>query len=653
MRDDSNTVINSSCSPWSRVWSRLQNAVRAKIPFAPAEPAANLVARINDLEADTVSLTDEGLRERSLSLRFRSRSGDSTESLTCEAFALVREACRRAVAMRHYDVQLLGGAALARRRMAEIQTGEGKTLTASLPLYLYALSGKGAQLATVNDYLAERDHDILRRPFELLGLSVGLVKTSTSAAERRKAYRRDVTYGTGKEFGFDFLKDRLALRRHGLKETDGAAEAITVQRAPHFVLVDEADCVLIDDAVTPLIIGSGPSAASQVRVDAFRWAAGATSQFREQEHFMVDPQNPREVVLTAVGCQLVRRLPTDEIAAYFAMPELYEFIERALAVNREYRRDRHYVVNDGEIVIIDESTGRMADGRRWQDGIHEALEAKEGVDIEINDGHAARVTVQHYFLRYPHLAGMTGTIASSRYEVAKIYKLRTASIPTHRPVARKEWPTRILGTAAAKWAAVTDEVRELQSAGRPVLIGTRSIDKSEALSEVLRQAGIAHVVLNARHVRSEAAIVAEAGQTRRVTVATNMAGRGTDIRLAPEALEAGGLHVIGTELHDARRIDRQLIGRCGRQGDPGTYRQYLALDDDVFKTAWPRRAARIASRGAKSSGPFEKLLPLFVRAQRRIESRNTRQRKGMLHREKQRSKDYDKIGFDYYLDCPE
>jgi len=616
-------------------------------------PVQGIVGRINDLEPGLLPLADDELRERSRALSFRSRCGESTTSLLPEAYALIREACRRTLSMRHYDVQLRGGIAMEQSCLAEIQTGEGKTLTAALPLYLHGLSGKGAQLATVNDYLAERDCSILRKPLSMLGLSVGLVLTETSPDERRLAYRCDTTYGTGKEFGFDFLKDRLALRQAGA-EGDGSGGADLMQRPPHFILVDEADCVLIDDAVTPLIIGASPTPTAQIRAEAFRWANEAVERFEDGKHFLPDEQDRRDVVLTAEGCQLARQMPKPDVMEYFGMPEIYEFVERALRVRREYLRDRHYVVHEDEIVIIDESTGRAAEGRRWQDGIHEAIEAKEGLDVQVNEGHAARVTVQHYFLRYPQLAGMTGTIASSRREVRKVYKLRTVVIPTHRPPRRIEWPTRIFGSAEAKWGAVAAEVREVIESGRAVLIGTKSIDKSVALSERLQEAGILHDVLNAHHVAREADIVAAAGQRGRVTVATNMAGRGTDIRLAEDVHAAGGLHVIGTELHDARRIDRQLIGRCGRQGDPGTFRQYLALDDDILKLALsPRRAMKLRKLGLDSSGPFERYIKIFRRAQRRVEARNSRQRGAMLYRERERQKSYEKIGFDYYLDCPD
>jgi preprotein translocase subunit SecA len=629
----------------TRLWPQLVASTPLRRLFSARE--GELLQQIDGWEVTLAAAGGDDLRQRSLALRFRAECGEPLEGLLAEAFALVREACRRVLGMRHYASQLRGGIALARRRLAEIPTGEGKTLTAALPLYAHALSGRGAQLATVNDYLARRDFELIREPLEMLGLSVGVVLTDTEVSRRRQAYRCDVTYGTGKEFGFDFLKDRLARRVAG----DGDEG---LQRAPHFILVDEADCVLIDDAVTPLIIGAGPDEESRRRAEIFRWACAAAAQFREQEDFLPDPREPREVVLTVAGCQLVRRLPKPQAVAAGGVTELYEYVERALRVEREFRRDVHYVVQDGEIVIIDESTGRAAEGRRWQAGIHEALEAREGLEVRVNEGHAARVTVQHFFLRYPHLAGMTGTIASSRREIRRIYKLSTAVIAPHRPVARREWPVRVFGYAAAKWAAVTAEVADVAAQGRPVLIGTRTIEQSERLSAQLQEAGVVHTVLHARHVAQEAAIVAEAGRPGRVTVATNMAGRGTDIKLSAEALAAGGLHVIGTELHDARRTDRQLIGRCGRQGDPGSFRQFVALDDELFRIAGPpRRAAALKALGATTAEWPAARFQWFLRAQRKIERRQAAQRRAMLDRETERKKSYDRIGFDYYLDCPD
>ncbi len=602
------------------------------------------------------------LRKSSLSLRYRAKSGEALASLLPEAFALVRVAAQRAVGMRHYDVQMLGGIALFHGMIAEMDTGEGKTLTATCPLYLHALLGKGSHLATVNDYLAQRDAEQMGPIYELLGMTVGCVQSQDSQDDRRKAYGADITYGTAKEFGFDFLRDRLLLRRLGRNAADflglGSSQRWDdtgdkpVQRGAHFVLVDEADSVLIDEARTPLIIGSLGDEARQATVAMFQWAAEVAPQFVEDEHFEVDED--KKVELTLAGRQLVRSLPKNEWIRRAGLVDLYDYVERAIKVYRDFHRDQQYVVRDGEIVIVDEYTGRLGEGRKWRDGIHQAIEAKEKVEITVPTGQAARITVQDLFLRYRFLAGMTGTAMSAVKEFRKIYKMRVVRIPTNRPVQRKALPTRVFGSGEAKWEAILQEVRQMHEAGRPVLVGTRSIDKSILLSELLKAAGIPHQVLNAHEVAQEAEIVAEAGHARRVTVATNMAGRGTDIKLGEGVAEKGGLHVICTEMHDARRIDRQLYGRCGRQGDPGTYRQYLALDDEILRTAHgPVYAERMIQRGARQSGELSGLAGLFRRAQRKVERKHFRDRNVLLYHERERKKMQREMGQDPYLDTAE
>ena len=602
------------------------------------------------------------LRKSSLSLRYRAKSGEALASLLPEAFALVRVAAQRAVGMRHYDVQMLGGIALFHGMIAEMDTGEGKTLTATCPLYLHALLGKGSHLATVNDYLAQRDTEQMGPIYELLGMTVGCVQSQDSQDDRRKAYAADITYGTAKEFGFDFLRDRLLLRRLGRNAADflglGSSQRWDdtgdkpVQRGAHFVLVDEADSVLIDEARTPLIIGSLGDEARQATVAMFQWAADVAPQFVEDEHFEVDED--KKVELTLAGRQLVRSLPKNEWIRQAGLVDLYDYMERAIKVYRDFHRDQQYVVRDGEIVIVDEYTGRLGEGRKWRDGIHQAIEAKEKVEITVPTGQAARITVQDLFLRYRFLAGMTGTAMSAVKEFRKIYKMRVVRIPTNRPVQRKALPTRVFGSGEAKWEAILQEVRQMHEAGRPVLVGTRSIDKSILLSELLKAAGIPHQVLNAHEVAQEAEIVAEAGHARRVTVATNMAGRGTDIKLGEGVAEKGGLHVICTEMHDARRIDRQLYGRCGRQGDPGTYRQYLALDDEILRTAYgPAYAERMIRRGARQSGERSGLAGLFRRAQRKVERKHFRDRNVLLYHERERKKMQREMGQDPYLDTAE
>jgi preprotein translocase subunit SecA len=621
-----------------------------------------LLPRIAAYEPELERLSIGEIRKRSLSLRYRARSHEPLWQLLPESFALVREASRRTIGLRHFDVQMLGGIAMHDHSIAEMQTGEGKTLTATLPLYLHALVGKGVHLATVNDYLARRDAEWMGPIYELLGLTVGVIETQMHSPARRKAYACDVTYGTAKEFGFDFLRDRLLLRRLGEGATDFLGSMLgyapqahgdtPVQREPHFALVDEADSVLIDDAGTPLIISALPTDEEKLAAACFRWSAQAASQFEEDIHYEYDHEH-RTAELTLAGRQLARSLPQPEPIQAVGMPTIYEYLERAIKVEREYIRDRHYVVVDGEVQIVDEFTGRIAEGRKWRDGIHQAVEAKDQLEVTTAAGQAARVTVQDFFLRYKHLAGMTGTAITSARELAKIYKLRVVTIPTNRPAIRNAQPTRIFGTAAAKWAAIVDEVRELHQQGRPLLIGTRSIDKSEHLSRMLSAAGIEHRVLNAHQIAQEAEIIAQAGQHRHVTVSTNMAGRGTDIRLGDGVADMGGLHVICTEMHDAARIDRQLIGRCGRQGDPGTYRQYLALDDEILLHGLgPDTSEPLKELGATADGPLDRYVRLFRRAQRKIERQKFQQRRVLLYHEKERRKSQQHMGQDPYLDSP-
>jgi len=623
-----------------------------------------LVRKINDMEPQFQALSDSDLRKTSLSLRYRARSGEPLDHLLPEAYALVREAARRTINMRHFDVQILGGIAMFHRSIVEMATGEGKTLTATLPMYLYSLVGKGCLLATVNDYLAKRDAEWMGPIYEVLGVSVGCIQTQMSQEERRKAYACDVTYGTAKEFGFDFLRDRLLLRRIREGQTDllGAMLAETgkswrgdqpVQREPFFALVDEADSILIDEARTPLIISALPTEEELLAVKCFEWAAKVVHEFVEDIDFEYDHEK-RTYYLTREGRRKARNLPKPPEMAAVGMYHIYEYIERAIKVEREFHRDRQYVVRNGEIVIVDEFTGRLAEGRKWRDGIHQAVEAKEGVKITVQTGDAARITIQDFFLRFKHLAGMTGTARDSAAELRRIYKCDVIPIPTNRPVIRQEWPTRIFGTEEAKWAAIVEEVVELHKQGRPVLIGTRSIDKSEYLSRLLTERGIEHQVLNAHHLAKEAEIVAQAGLMGKVTVSTNMAGRGTDIKLGPGVAELGGLHVICTEMHDSRRIDRQLIGRCARQGDPGTYRQFLSLEDEILEHGFgPKKARKYKELGrANPQGPFDHLVGLFRRAQRRIERQHFRQRRALLYFERERKKMQRQMGQDPYLDSP-
>ncbi|MFO0190237.1 MAG: preprotein translocase subunit SecA [Planctomycetia bacterium] len=629
----------------------------------PAITAATwrTVDRIDALAGEMEGKSDAALRRLARSLSYRAKAGEPADDLLVETFAATREAGRRSLGMRHYDVQLLAGVALVHGSIVEMQTGEGKTLVATLPLVLYALAGKGAHLATVNDYLAKRDAEWMEPIYQALGLSVGIVQSQMDFDERRKAYACDVTYGTAKEFGFDFLKDRLMNREITEGRGDlgamltGKAESATaklLQRPYWFALVDEADNVLIDEARTPLIIASPPGEAQAVQQALFQFAARAAESLERDEDFEYDVQK-QTCELLGRGRSRVRALERPELLDAVSLLAIYEAVERALRAKQAFVRDRQYVVRDDKIVIIDEFTGRAAEGRTWRDGLHQAVEAKEGVEITVPSGHAARITIQDLFARWPHLAGMTGTIATSAPEISRTYGVAVATVPTNRPAIRRRLPAVVSADQAEKFARIVAEVQEMHAVGRPVLIGTRSIDKSEELSRLLTEAGLAHTVLNARQIEKEAEIVALAGQRGQITVSTNMAGRGTDIKLGEGVYDMGGLHVICTELHDSARIDRQLIGRCGRQGDPGTWRQYVSLDDEILVAGFgPKRAKRIAaSMRARLGGNPERLVATFKRAQQRVEARHVRQRRVLEYVERQRAEAHIQMSQDPYLDA--
>ena len=630
-----------------------------------------MVDQIESLEADMKALDDTKLRRLGRSLSYRARAGEPPDDLLIETFAATREAGRRTLGMRHYDVQLLAGIALVHGSIVEMQTGEGKTLVATLPLMLYALSRRGAQLATVNDYLARRDAEWMEPIYKALGLSVGIVESEMDFDARRTAYAKDLTYGTAKEFGFDFLKDRLMQRE--LKEgrvnlgatllgEAQSGESKLLQRPYWFVLVDEADNVLIDEARTPLIISSPdgePGEREQRKAALFMFARDVAAEMEEDVHYEYDPQK-RSAELLGVGRSSVRAAERPRLVDSVSMLEMYDAVELALRARIAFIRDRQYVVRDKEdepgqeVVIIDEFTGRIAEGRSWRDGLHQAVEAKEGIEVKAGrGGHAARITIQDLFARWPHLAGMTGTIATSAGEIARTYEVGIAVVPTNRPAIRERLTPVVCRDYQEKMGQIVEDIAEVHATGRPILIGTRSIDKSEDLSKLLTAAGLPHTVLNARNVATEAEIVAAAGGHGQITVSTNMAGRGTDIKLGEGVTDLGGLHVICTELHDSARIDRQLVGRCGRQGDPGTWRQFLALDDDILVEGYgPKRASRIARRlsGQLRANP-ERLVAFFQRAQQRVEARHRRQRRALEYMERQKAESHIQMSQDPYLDA--
>ena len=633
--------------------------------------AYRLVDRIESLEPEMRAIDDARLKRLGRALGYRARSGEATDDLLVETFAATREAGRRTLGMRHFDVQLLAGIALVRGAIVEMQTGEGKTLVATLPLVLYSLAGRGAHLATVNDYLARRDAEWMQPIYEALGLSVGIVESQMEFDARRKAYAKDVTYGTAKEFGFDFLKDRLMQREvqegranlgASLTGTASNSGLKPLQRPYWFALVDEADNVLIDEARTPLIISSPEGEAGERerrKVAVFAFARDVAATLEEDKHFEYDQQK-RSAELLGVGRSAVRAAQRPPLVESTSMLELYEAVELALRARIAFLRDRQYIVREKEdrsgqeVVIIDEFTGRIAEGRTWRDGLHEAVMVKEHIEVKKGKGgHAARITIQDLFARWPHLAGMTGTIATSAGEIARTYDVAIAIVPTHKPAIRKRLPAVVCRDYDEKLSRIVEEIQEVHATGRPILVGTRSIDKSEDIAKRLAAAGLQHTVLNAHNVAIEAGIVSSAGGRGQITVSTNMAGRGTDIRLGDGVAELGGLHVICTELHDSARIDRQLVGRCGRQGDPGTWRQFLALDDDILAEAYgPKRAKRITRRLESAlSGNTEGLVRLFKRAQQRVEARHRRQRKLLEYVERQKAEAHIQMSSDPYLDA--
>jgi preprotein translocase subunit SecA len=619
---------------------------------------APIVQRINELEPEMSRLSDTQLAELTPKFRERLAAGETLDDLLPEAFAAVREISKRVLNMRHFDVQLVGGVVLHRGRIAEMKTGEGKTLVATLPAYLNALEGKGVHIVTVNDYLAGRDADWMGKIYRALGLSVGCIQHPLDDQERKAAYAADITYGTNNELGFDYLRDNM---KYDLDDC--------VQRGFNFAIVDEVDSILIDEARTPLII-SGPAEES---TDKYFKVDRIVPRLRRDIDFQVD-EKARTVNLTEEGVEKAEKL--------LAVGNLYEpqnmdwvhHTYQALKAHLLFKRDVDYMVKDGEVVIVDEFTGRLMPGRRYSDGLHQALEAKENVKIERENQTLATITFQNYFRMYQKLAGMTGTAETEAEEFYKIYKLEVNVIPTNRPLIRTEYPDIIYRTEREKYNAVVDEIKGLYEKGRPVLVGTISIEKSEKLSALLKRQGIPHVVLNAKYHAKEAEIVAQAGRKKAVTIATNMAGRGTDILLGgnPEALtvqtfrekgsnpltlpkeeqtriqehwkevcareheevvQMGGLHILGTERHEARRIDNQLRGRSGRQGDPGSSRFYLSLEDDLMRIfASDRISGIMQTLGMDEGIPIEsKLITRQIeRAQKQVEARNFEIRKHLL-----------------------
>lgn len=605
-------------------------------------------------------MTDDKLERYSLELRWRAKSGEPLKKILPEAYALVRESAWRVLKMEHFPVQLMGGIALFEGGIAEMQTGEGKTLTAVLPAYLRALMGKGCHVITVNDYLAKRDSEIMGPVFNKLGLSVGCITSDMEDEDRRIAYSLDVTYGTANEMGFDFLRDRI---RIGASAPGQLEQAITnhknsgkeplVQRGNYFALIDEADSVLIDEARTPLIIGLiQPNDAASVNL--FRWSNRATHQLESEVDYVYEPKK-RSSYLTDSGCRKVLLMAKPSLLDSIDTERIYKQVEQSLVARFGFLRDRDYVVVDEEVVIVDESTGRMMEGRKWQDGLHQSIEAQEHVPITAATGQAARITVQSFFQNYVHLAGMTGTAALAEKEIRKTYKVSVTSIPTHRPCIRAGSQARIFKTMQDKRMAVVEEIERLRLKRCPILVGTPSVEASEALGDLLAMKAIPHQILNAKYHEQEAEIVRKAGEPARVTIATNMAGRGTDILLKDDVRANGGLHVIATEMHTSARIDRQLIGRSARQGDPGHYQFFLSLEDELLRCLELSQLEKLAkSAKADKNGELSAgWLSFFKSTQNFLEKLHRKQRRDMLKQEKNRIEMFHKMGLDPYLEWTE
>ena len=577
----------------------------------------SVVDRINALEPKMQGLTDDKLVGMTRQFKERLAAGETLDDLLPEAFAVVREGSRRVLGMRHFDVQLIGGMCLHDGRIAEMRTGEGKTLVATLPVYLNALTGKGVHMVTVNDYLAKRDSEWMGRLYRFLGLSVGLIAHDMDFPERKFAYGCDVTFGTNNEFGFDYLRDNMVIDERQM-----------VQRPLHYAIVDEVDSILIDEARTPLII-SGPG---QKSTDIYVKMAHAVATLKEGTDYKVDEKQKTISPADSAVPKIEKLIGVKNLYA----PENIEYSHCFMAALRAkalMKRDRDYIVKDGEVVIVDEFTGRVMPGRRFSDGLHQAIEAKEGVKVQRESQTLATITFQNYFRMYDKLAGMTGTAKTEEDEFLKIYNLPVIVVPTNKPVRRIDYPDVIYKTKRAKYKAVGRAVSEIHAKGQPTLIGTTSITQSEELSDILKHLGIPHNVLNAKNHEKEAQIIADAGQKGAVTIATNMAGRGTDIKLGEGVAELGGLFIIGTERHESRRIDNQLRGRAGRQGDPGASRFFLSLEDDLLRLFASDRITKIMDKlGMEEDEPIEhKIITNSIEhAQKKVEARNFDIRKHVL-----------------------
>ncbi|NLP27864.1 MAG: preprotein translocase subunit SecA [Clostridia bacterium] len=575
------------------------------------------VNKIDSLDESMQKLTDEELRAKTDEFKKRLSDGETLNDILPEAFAVVREASSRTIGLKHFREQLIGGIVLHQGRIAEMKTGEGKTLVATLPAYLNALTGKGVHIVTVNDYLAKRDRDWMAEVYEFLGLTVGVIVHNLTHEERQEAYGCDITYGTNNEFGFDYLRDNMVVYKEQ-----------RVQRELNFAVVDEVDSILIDEARTPLII----SGEGEKSTDFYKVADFFVKTLKQDVDFTVDEKSS-SVILTDEGVAAAEKFFRIENYADPNQMELQHHVTQALKGNYIMKKDKDYMVKDGEVVIVDEFTGRLMEGRRYSDGLHQAIEAKEGVNVQRESKTLATITFQNYFRMYNKLSGMTGTALTEENEFREIYGLDVIVIPTHRPIARIDHPDVVYKSEKAKFAAIVEEIKETHKTGQPVLVGTVSIEKSEDLSALLKRKGIPHQVLNAKYHEKEAEIVSHAGEMGMVTIATNMAGRGTDIKLGEGVKEVGGLKIIGTERHESRRIDNQLRGRSGRQGDPGSSRFYISLEDDLMRIFGSERLQGLVEKaGFQDTDAIESKMVsnAIERAQKKVEGNNFDIRKTLL-----------------------
>lgn len=576
-----------------------------------------MLAQINSLEEKIQKLSDEQLQAQTPKFREQLKNGSTLNDILPEAFATIREASKRILGMRPYDVQIMGGLVLSEGKISEMKTGEGKTLTAALPMYLHALEGKGAHLVTVNDYLASRDAEEMGKLYEWMGLTVGCIVHDMDDEDRKDAYKADITYGTNNEFAFDYLRDNMKF------DLDDY-----VQREHNFCIVDEVDSILIDEARTPLLI-SGPS---EGNTELYLKVDKIIPMLQKETHFTVEEKS-HSAVLTDEGVTKVQELMNVGNLFDVQNIEILHHVNQSLRAHTLFTIDKEYVVKEGKVIIVDEFTGRLKEGSRWSDGLHQAIEAKEGVQIKNENQTLASITFQNYFKLYNRLAGMTGTADTEAEEFGKIYNLEVVVIPTNEPIARKDHADVIYATKSAKYKAVAELIKECHAKNQPVLVGTVAIESSEVLSKYLTEAGLKHEVLNAKQHAREAEIIANAGQPGAVTIATNMAGRGTDIKLNQETKDAGGLYIIGTERHESRRIDNQLRGRSGRQGDPGASKFFLSLEDDLMRIFGSDKIKGLMTRmGLKDDEPIEhKMISnAIAKAQKRVETHNFDIRKHLL-----------------------